>query len=347
VARPHGRGAVLRGLFQLDPRAQIPKYLQVVEGVIAGLREGALKKGTRLPSINEACRASRLSRDTVVKAYDRLQARGYLSAVHGKGFFLRTDAPDPPIRVLVVFDRLNAYREQEYAGLAETLGGRADLDVCFHHFDADFFVRLLAGARGKYDRYLVEPFPSPEVRRAVAALEEAGAEVLVVDVHAGVPGRNTSFIVQDFGDQLVGALRSGLSRLRRYQRLTLVFAPEHHHPAQIVESVARFGREAGLPTRAVPRLTEDMVQPGAAFLTIDDEDLLALVKRCGAAGLRLGEEVGLVSYNDTPLKEIVGGGVSVVSIDFHALGVRAAQHLLQPGPVRETVPTHLVLRGSL
>ncbi len=327
--------------------AQTPKYLKLVEGVIAGLRDGTLRRGTRLRSINEACRAERLSRDTVVKAYDRLQEHGYLSAVHGKGFFVRADAPDPPVRVLAVFDRLNAYKEQEYAGLADALGGRADLDVCFHHFDAAFFVRLLAGARGKYDRYLVEPFPSPEVRRAVAALEDAGEKVLVVDVHAGVPGPSTSFIVQDFGDELLGALRSGLARLRRYQRLTLVFAPEHHHPRQIVESVVRFGEEAGIPTRAVTRLTEDLIRPHAAFLLIDDQDLLALVKRCRATGLRLGEDVGLLSYNDTPLKEIVAGGVSVVSIDFRALGVRAAQHLLHPAPVRETVPTRLVLRGSL
>lgn len=341
IARP------ARRIVLLEDDTQIPKYLQMVEGVIAGLRAGTVHKGTRLPSINQACRASGLSRDTVVKAYDRLQELGYLSAIHGKGFFLRTDALDPPIRALVVFARLTAYKEQEYAGLADTVSGRADLDVCFHHFDAAFFARLLREARGKYDRYLIEPFAAPEAKEAVAALEEGGEEILVVDLHAGVPGRHTSWIVQDFEGQLVAALQGGLSRLRCYEQFTLVFPPDHNDPVEIKDSFLRFGRLSGIRTSVVPRLTEHMIQPGTAYLVLDDRDLLGLVKHCNATGRRLGSDVGLLSYNDNPLKEVVAGGVSVISIDFYGLGVRAGQHLLDPRPVRETVPTRLILRGTL
>jgi DNA-binding LacI/PurR family transcriptional regulator len=59
--------------------------------------------------------------------------------------------------------------------------------------------------------------------------------------------------------------------------------------------------------------------------------------------------VGIVSYNDTPLKRVVAGGISVVSTDFYAQGVRAAEHILAPGPrpVHEVRPTELTLRSSL
>lgn len=43
----------------------------------------------------------------------------------------------------------------------------------------------------------------------------------------------------------------------------------------------------------------------------------------------------------------MAGGISVVSIDFYGLGVRAGQHLLDPRPVHEVVPTRLLLRSSL
>jgi DNA-binding LacI/PurR family transcriptional regulator len=316
-----------------------------VESVVTGVRAGTLKKGDRLPSINAACRAYGLSRDTIVKAYERLQEMRYLSAIHGKGFFLRTDAVDPRIRAFVVFDTLNAFKEKVFAGLADTVSRQADIDVCFHHFNPGLFRRLLLEARSKYDRYVVMPFPAPEVEEALRALEPE--RLLILDINACVPGKRTAWIVQNFDAQLIDALRSGLERLRRYRRFTLVFPPDNHDPVEIQEAFLRFGRRVGLETSIVPRLTEHMVRPGTAYLVLDDKDLVSLVKHCNATGQRLGEDVGVLSYNDTPLKEVVAGGISVVSIDFYGLGVRAGQQVLDPRPIHETVPTRLFLRSSL
>ena len=338
AAPPHGR------IFALDARSQSPKYRQIAERVVAALRDGVLKKGDRLPSINDACRVHRLSRDTVVKAYDLLQEMRYLSAIHGKGYFLRTDAADPRLRAFVLFDTLNAFKEKVFAGLTDTVSRRVDTDVCFHHFNPDLFRRLLVEARGKYDRYVVMPFPAPEVEEALAELQ--GEQLLVLDIDSCAP-RRTPRIVQNFDDQLVQALESGLARLRRYRRLVLVFPPDNHDPVEIQEAVLRFGRRVDLATSVVPRLTEQMVQGRTAYLVLDDKDLVSLVKHCNATGQRLGQDVGVLSYNDTPLKEIVAGGITVVSVDFYGLGVRAGQHVLDPRPVHEVVPTRLILRSSL
>jgi DNA-binding transcriptional regulator YhcF (GntR family) len=335
----------LAGAFRLDPRGHTPKYRQIADGVVGALKSGALRKGDRLPSINEACSTHGLSRDTVVKAYHLLEEMRYLSAIHGKGFFLRTDAADPRLRVFVLFDTLNAFKENVFAGLNDTASRRADVDVCFHHFNPGLFRRLLLEARGKYDRYVVMPFPAREVGEALAALE--AERLLVLDIHACVPSRRTPWIVQNFDVQLIQALEAGRERLRRYRRFILVFPPGNHDPVEIQDAFLRFGRRAGLETRIVPRLTEHMVETESAYLVLDDKDLVSLVKHCNATGHRLGEDVGVLSYNDTPLKEVVAGGISVVSIDFYGLGVRAGQHVLEPGLVRETVPTRLVLRSSL
>jgi DNA-binding transcriptional regulator YhcF (GntR family) len=333
------------GMLRPDTGSGTPKYRQLAEGVLASLRAGALRKGDRLPSINQASAQLRLARDTVVKAYDLLQEERVLSAVHGKGYFLRTDAADPRIRTFVVFDTLNAFKEKVFAGLSDTISRRADIDVCFHHFNPSLFRRLLLEARGKYDRYVVMPFPAPEVAEALAALEPD--RLLVLDIHACVPSKRTARIVQNFDAQLIQALEAGAPRLRRYRRLVLVFPPDNHDPVEIQDAVVRFGRRAGLETSIVPHLTEQMVQAGAAYLVLDDKDLVSLVKHCNATGHRLGHDVGVLSYNDTPLKEIVAGGISVVSVDFYGLGVRAGQHVLDPRPTHEIVPTRLILRSSL
>jgi DNA-binding transcriptional regulator YhcF (GntR family) len=345
VGSTAGPAAATGRVFRVDARAHTPKYRQIAEGVVAGLRSGALRKGDRLPSINAACKAHGLSRDTVVKAYALLQDLRYLSAIHGKGFYLRTDAVDPRLRAFVLFDTLNGFKEKVFAGLSDTVSRRVDLDVCFHHFNPGLFKRLLLEARGKYDRYVVMPFPAPEVGQALSALE--AEQLLILDIRACVPGKRTPWIVQSFDAQLVEALETGLARLRRYRRFTLVFPPDNHDPVEIQDAFKRFGKAAGLKTSVVPRLTERMVEAGSAYLVLDDKDLVRLVKDCQASGLRLGEDVGVISYNDMPLKEIVAGGISVVSVDFYGLGVRAGQHVLDPRPLRETVPTSLILRGSL
>lgn len=332
-------------VFRFDPRAETPKYRQIANSVVAGLRAGALRKGDRLPSINEACKVHGFSRDTVVKAYGLLREMRYLSAIHGKGYYLRTDVADPRLRAFVLFDTLNAFKENVFAGLSDTASQRVDIEVCFHHFNPGLFRRLLLEARGKYDRYVVMPFPAPEVAEALAALE--AERLLVLDIHACVPSRCTPWIVQNFDAQLIQALEAGRERLRRYRRFILVFPPDNHDPVEIQDAVLRFGARAGLATSIVPRLTEHMVQTRSAYLVLDDKDLVSLVKYCNATGQRLGEDVGVLSYNDTPLKEIVAGGISVVSIDFYGLGVRAGQHVLDPRPVHETVPTRLILRSSL
>ena len=65
-------------------------------------------------------------------------------------------------------------------------------------------------------------------------------------------------------------------------------------------------------------------------------------------GMKIGRDVGILSYNDTPMKEVTEPGMSVVSIDFAALGRRAARQIIDwrhPGNVCE--PTRFIARGSL
>ncbi len=58
--------------------------------------------------------------------------------------------------------------------------------------------------------------------------------------------------------------------------------------------------------------------------------------------------MGVVSYNDTPMKEAVGDGISVVFVDFAELGRKAARPALDMRTgVRVVEPTRFISRGSL
>lgn len=76
-------------MLQLQPHASTPLVTQIVEGLRAQIEEGALRAGTKLPSIRQFAHAHQVSVFTVVEAYDRLVAQGWLVSRPHSGFFVR------------------------------------------------------------------------------------------------------------------------------------------------------------------------------------------------------------------------------------------------------------------
>lgn len=66
---------------------------QIVAWYGARIGERLLRPGTRMPSIRQFAAQHHVSRFTVVEAYDRLVARGFLESRRGAGFFVREQAP--------------------------------------------------------------------------------------------------------------------------------------------------------------------------------------------------------------------------------------------------------------
>jgi DNA-binding LacI/PurR family transcriptional regulator len=59
-------------------------------------------------------------------------------------------------------------------------------------------------------------------------------------------------------------------------------------------------------------------------------------------GYQLGKDFGVISYNDTPMKEIVEGGVTVISTDFNKMGELAAKFVINKQKLQEILPTSLI-----
>src|SRR5580704_9362372 len=69
------------------PREDRPLTDQIVMGVKRQIDDRHLRPGTRLPSIRNLAESHDVSRFTVVEAYDRLVAMGYLQSRRGAGFY--------------------------------------------------------------------------------------------------------------------------------------------------------------------------------------------------------------------------------------------------------------------
>ena len=63
-------------------------YLQIKEQIKAQIRSGKLAENDALPSLRHLATEIRISVITVQKAYRELEQEGFITSMHGKGYFV-------------------------------------------------------------------------------------------------------------------------------------------------------------------------------------------------------------------------------------------------------------------
>ena len=76
-------------MFSLNLQNSVPLVVQIVEGFRQLIDDGSLRAGSKAPSIRQLAHAQGVSVFTVVDAYDRLVAQGYLASRPHSGFFVK------------------------------------------------------------------------------------------------------------------------------------------------------------------------------------------------------------------------------------------------------------------
>ena len=331
----------------IDPALDQPKYQQLIEAVLTGIEQGTLVLGQQLPSISELAGQHNVAKVTVTKAYEVLRQRGVVLSRHGKGFYVATTDVRTPLNVLVLFDTLNAYKELLYDALKAALPPDATLNVFFHHYNRTLFESLIRNNLGRYNAYVVMPHFNEDVS-AIVGLIPSDKLLLIDQTIATLPG-NYAAVYQDFEGDVYGALTAAAERLRRYKQLTLVRSKDHFQyiPGTLLDGFYRFGRDSGVPCAVVDNYRDELVRSGEAFLLFAERDLIALFKQVDRTGLGLGRDVGLISYDDTPVKEILAGGITVISTDFARMGQTAGQLLTSRTRAKIANSGGLIMRQSV
>lgn len=331
-------------LFGVPAKENLLKYERIIEELKEAVRVGNFRLGKAVPSITAVSRELGCSRETVVKAYDILKKEGVLDSRPGKGFFIASEKIANCPRVLLLLNNLTPYMEVLYNAFLGALADRALVDVFFHHNRIEIFEKLLRDHRGRYFSYIIKPFAHKRIPDALRDL--AAADTLILDRREGI-GDGRSHIAQNFRDDLRASLEQGRERLSRYEKLVLVYSPRQVHPAVCVEAFGEFLHQNRLKGEVIERIRPEDVADRTAYLTITDEDLVSVLKGCRERGWQPGQQVGIISYNDTPLKEFVSGGLTVISADFAQMGREAATFALTKQPVQTDVFARLIERASL
>ncbi len=339
----------MQHIFEIDCERKIPKYLQIVHSVTKSIKFGKLKKGDRILSINELSNEFFLSRDTVQKAYGVLEQDGIILPVKGKGFYINRTDIIKSYRILLLFNKMSNYKKLVYNSFVLVMGNKVTVDLKIYNSNTSLFEHFINTHLGEYDFYVIMPHFYEHVDKAYSAINKIPFhQLVVIDKKPEYLQPGCAAVYQDFKSDITDALESGLDLIKKYKKLTLVFPKAVPYPKEIELGFRIFCQQHNVNYAVISEISPwQEINAGEAFIVIEEMDLVNLIKKSRLLNLKIGEDVGIISYNETPLKEILLEGITVISTDHEKMGETAARLILQNSKEKIKNPFSLIRRKSL
>lgn len=332
----------------LDDQSATPKYQQLVNCLVNAIQDGKIKKDTLLPSLSDLSIEFEISRDTAERGYKRLKDIGVLGSVPGKGYFIKSTEVSQPLRICLLFNKLSPHKKVIYDAFTSSLDHRAAIDFYIYHNNFSFFKKLLTTKKDGYTHYVLIPHFLEGGENAHEVINAIDKNKLVL-VDKLVPTVSGTFgaVYQDFEKDIFGALTQALPRLSKYNTLKIIFPEYSYFPHEIVNGFRNFCDKYAFNHKVVCKIEEETINKGEVFINLMEDDLVTLIEKIFTTRLVVGKDVGVISYNETPVKRIILNGITTISTDFRMIGVKAAELVLNNSREQIAVPFYLNLRPSL
>jgi len=324
-----------------------PKYKQLVDNITDNIHKGNFSKGQQLPSIAELALAKKTAKTTVSKAYDILKQNGIVVSRHGKGFYIASDAVKVKHNIFVLFDTMNAYKETLYNAFKHALPADARCSIFFHHYDAALFESLIKNNIGKYNYYVIMPHFEKDVSTILKQIP--ADKLLLLDKDVRKLNGNYSAVYQDFENDVFNGLSNCITQLKKYRSLSLMQGNKQFQyvPSEIVKGFVKFCTKNKIQYNIFKNFDEKNIQQNNAYVIFSDADLIRFIKYCNRVKWKLGKDIGLISYDETPMKELLVNGITVLTTDFENMGRKAGELIKNNLHERVANPYKMIVRKTL
>lgn len=338
----------MRDLFEkIHELQEIPSYSkndQLVQGVINAIDEKLLTRGSPLPSVNKMIAEFGFARETIVKAYRELKERGLIESHNRLGYYVANEDTGQKLKVALLMFAYDTFQEQFFNSFRKALGENVQLDVFFHHSNIEVFETIFAHIKGRYGMYVISPIPHP--RTAELLQQIPTNKFLMFDRYEPMAG-DFNYVTQEFEDASYRSFCEAAESIKRFGELIFFYHPASIIPIEILRAFKKFLKEFNLKGEARAGYEPGSIEKGKVYFTPDNAELFAMIKDCKLKGLVIGRDVGLLSHNDEPVKEIIADGITTYSTDFALMGKKAAHFVLTREKIQEVIPTVLIKRNSL
>ena len=335
-------------LIKVDEYSITPKYLQIVNSVIREIENGHIQMGDNIPSINELSIELDIARDTVERGYKHLKHIGIIDAVPRRGYYIKNIELRQPLKIFLLFNKLSAHKKTIYDSFAATLGDHAVIDFYIYNNDFLLFKRLIANNKNDYTHYVIIPHFMEGEENGYEIINTIPKDKLLL-LDKIVPGVTGGYAAayENFEKDVYTALVEATDQLSKYHTLKIIFPSYSYYPVEIVRGFKNYCQDYAFSYKIINNIREEQVNIGEVYLNVMEDELVVVLEKLVASGLVIGTEVGVISYNETPVKKFILNGITTISTDFHQMGIAAAQLILSNSKEHEEIPFKLTLRASL
>jgi DNA-binding transcriptional regulator YhcF (GntR family) len=333
----------------INDYSRVRKHKQIVNAVISATTIGSLKLNDKLPSVNELAIEYDISRDTVVRAYAFLKEHNVIDSVPGKGYYIKSVKNDLKAKVFLLFHKLSPSQKRNYDAFSNILSEFATIDLYIYQNDfAQFKKHILNSKSKEYTHYVMNTHFADEDYDVVGFIKkEIQLEKLIlldkkIDQLGTIAG-----VYQDFEKDIFLALVQLNSLSKKYNTIKLVFPKNNCLPNEIKIGFLNFCNTYGYESSIIENTDHEKMKKHTIYINLEEEDLVSLIKQIKSNDFVIGKDIGIISYNDTPLKEVLVDGITVISTDFDKLGEQAANMVLNNEREQISNPFNVIVRKSL
>lgn len=335
-------------IIRIDEYSSTPKYQQIINSILKAIESGRLQQQDILPSINDLSYELDVSRDTAEKGYRYLKKTGVIGSVPGKGYFIKNTVFEHVFNICLMFNKLSAHKKIIYDSFVEALGSSAAIDFYIYNNDFSLFKKLLSNRHEDYTHYVIIPHFIEGGENAYEIINTLPKEKLIL-LDKKLPGVDGEFaaVYENFSKDIYTALKQAGEKLNKYHTLKILFPENSYYPQEIIDGFSRFCQDYAFNYKVINGANSEEIKSGEAYISVMEDDLVHLIERTMQLGLEVGKDVGIISYNETPMKKIILNGITTISTDFHKMGKMAAELILDSSRKHIEVPFLLTMRNSL
>ncbi|RVU01020.1 GntR family transcriptional regulator [Mucilaginibacter limnophilus] len=336
-------------ILSIDEYSITPKYLQLVNDFVAGIENGLVQPGDLLPSINDLSFGLDTSRSTIERFYNELKKSGIIGTIPGKGAYVLDQKLAHQLKILLLFNKLSTHKKIIYDAFAETLKGKAAIDFYVYNNDFHLFKKILTEKMDKgYNKIVVVPYFFDNEDKAAQLLDSIPKDKLIImdKLMENVTG-DYAAIYEDFEADIYKALVNLLNALKKYQTIKIIFPESTYYSKGIIQGFRNFCLDYFFEYEILPDISKEIIQPKTVYINIVEDDLVLLIQRIKKTGYDIGTDVGIISYNETAIKQVILNGITTISTSFETLGAKTAEVVLNNDHEHYAVPFTVNLRASL
>ncbi|HTN39322.1 MAG TPA: hypothetical protein VL053_19760, partial [Arachidicoccus sp.] len=164
-----------------------------------------------------------------------------------------------------------------------------------------------------------------------------------------LPG-NYGVIYQDFENDAYHALTDNKDLFKKYRKINVITSPNSLYYSLISKGILKFCNENEMNFACFTKFNASDIKADEIYIILNrqlDQELIDILKTIKDKEIVLGKEVGVISYNESPINEFIMNGLTVLSTDFYEMGKWAGEMIKNKSLKKIRNKFELIVRETL